>query len=116
MLGRERVYKAIEHKTADRFPLAFDATYEVIERLVKYLGIDKEIPSNPSSTSTYSTKVGFREFGTDHEIALRKKLGADVVILGCPTSKNKTIGNWYGFPLIKRLKDNTIEGAWGIKV
>ncbi|MDP2965063.1 MAG: uroporphyrinogen decarboxylase family protein [Pelolinea sp.] len=115
MLSRERVYKAIEHKPADRLPLAFDATYEVIERLVKYLGIDKEIPPNPSSTSTYSTKVGPREFGTDHEIALRKKLGVDLVILGCPTSKDKTIGNWYGFPLIKRLKDNTIEGAWGIK-
>lgn len=115
MLGRDRVYKALEHKAADRLPLAFDGTYEVIERLVKYLGIDKEIPPNPSSTSTYSTKVGPREFGIDHEIALRRKLGVDVVILGCPTSKEKTIGNWYGFPLIRRLEDNTIEGAWGIR-
>ncbi len=115
MLARERVYQALEHKVADRLPLAFDGTYEVIEKLVKYLGIDKEIPPNPTSTSTYSTKVGPREFGTDHEIALRRKLGTDVVILGCPTSKERTIGNWYGFPLIRRLEDNTIEGAWGIR-
>jgi uroporphyrinogen decarboxylase len=115
MLARDRVYKALDHKAADRLPLAFDATYEVIESLVKYLGIDKEIPPNPDSTSTYSTKVGPREFGMDHEIALRRKLGSDVVIVGCPTSKEKTIGNWYGFPLIRRLEDNTIEGAWGIR-
>jgi len=115
MLGKERVNRIINHQSTDRYPLAFDATYEVIEQLVRYLEIDKEIPPNPNSISTYSTKVGPREFGTDHEIALRKKLGVDVVILGCPTSLEKTIGNWYGFPLIRRLEDDMIEGAWGIK-
>lgn len=115
MDGKERVYHVLNHKIIDRFPLAFDSTYEVIEKLIKCLMIDDQIPADSLQSSAYSTRVGPREFGLEHEIALRKKLGADVVIVGCPTSKEKTIGNWYGFPLIKRLKDNTIEGAWGIR-
>lgn len=114
MNGKNRVKKAIEHKQNDRFPVSYEATYEVTEKLIKYLGINRTtIATFKSSGSNQPSARQKRKFGIEHEIALQKKLGVDQAIVICPTAPN-TVGNWWGLPLISRLEDGKLLGAWGI--
>jgi uroporphyrinogen decarboxylase len=41
MNGKERVYNTIAHKRSDRTACSYEATYEVSEKLIRQLGIDK---------------------------------------------------------------------------
>jgi len=114
MDSKKRVISAINHKESGRFPCSYEATYEVNEQLIRYLGIDSiEVSDSESSGSNQPSADQEREFGMAHEIALQKKLGVDQSIVICPTSEN-TVGNWWGLPLLSRLEDGRFLGAWGI--
>jgi len=113
MNGRERVMAAMEHRKTDRFPLAYEATFEVTENLIKHFGLDKDKDIPVSQISTFQSPIGEKEFGVDHEIILQKKLGVDLAKVICPISKD-CIGNWFGLPLVKENSDGTIAGAWNI--
>lgn len=114
MNGKQRVRNAINHKKTDRFPCSYEATYEVSEVLIRKLGLDKiNTKTYNISGSNQPTVSEVHEFGMEHDIALKKKLGVDQSIVICPTSSN-TIGNWWGLPLLSRRQDGKILGAWGI--
>jgi uroporphyrinogen decarboxylase len=49
-----------------------------------------------------------------HELELQRRLGIDQSIVICPTNPARTIGNWWGLPLLERLPDGRLRGAWGI--
>jgi len=114
MNRKQRVKNAINHKNTDRFPCSYEATHEVSEILIRKLGLDKivtEIYDISGSNQPAVSEV--REFGMEHDIALKKKLGVDQSIVICPTTSD-TIGNWWGLPLLSKLEDGRILGAWGI--
>jgi len=114
MNGKQRVRNAINHKKTDRFPCSYEATYEVSEVLIRKLSLDKiNTKTYDMSGSNQPTVSEVHEFGMEHDIALKKKLGVDQSIVICPTSSN-TIGNWWGLPLLSRRQDGKILGAWGI--
>lgn len=113
MNGRERVMAAIERRKVDRCPLAYEATFEVTEKLIKYFNLDKDTGIPVSQIGTFQSPLGEKSYGIDHEIILQKKLGVDLAKVICPTSK-ATIGNWFGLPLVSKQEDGTITGAWGI--
>ena len=112
----ERVSAAIDHKKADRAPLSYEATYEVTEGLIERFQLNKlKEPSGAASASNQPTAGEKKKYGQFHEIELQKRLGVDQIILTCPTSAKKTIGNWWGLPLLERLPGGVLLGAWGIK-
>lgn len=114
MNGKQRVRNAINHKKTDRFPCSYEATYEVSEVLIRKLSLDKiNTKTYDMSGSNQPTVSEVHEFGMEHDVALKKKLGVDQSIVICPTSSN-TIGNWWGLPLLSRRQDGKILGAWGI--
>jgi len=45
---------------------------------------------------------------------LQKKLGVDQSIVICPVNLEKTIGSWWGLPLISKRENGKILGAWDI--
>jgi len=45
---------------------------------------------------------------------LQKKLGVDQSIVICPVNLEKTIGSWWGLPLISKRENSKILGAWDI--
>jgi uroporphyrinogen decarboxylase len=118
MDGKERVYNTIAHKRSDRMASSYEATYEVSEKLIRRLGIDKkqvlEAYADASGSNQPGTDSVKKEFGLKHEIELQKTLGVDQSIVICPVSKSKTVGNWWGLPLLKRMEDGKILGAWDI--
>ena len=114
MDGKNRVLEAINHRKTDKFPCSYEATYEVSEVLIKHLGLDKiEEDKDIKSGSNQPSVSEKQKFGMKHEIALQKKLGVDQSIVICPTS-SKTVGNWWGLPLLSRKPDGRMVGAWGI--
>ena len=117
MNGRERVLSAIKHKKTGRLPCSFEATSEVTAELIRYFEIDKikELQSNAKSGSNQpGIDNGEKSFGLQHELELKKVLGIDQSIVICPVNPQKTIGNWWGVPLLSRLPDGKILGAWDI--
>lgn len=114
MNGKERVIAAIEHRDADRPPLSYEATYEVSEALIRRLGIDRIVETTIGRSSSNQPSAGDREFGMFHELELTRRLGIDQTIMICPTNSRKTVGNWWGLPLLERLPDGRLKGAWGI--
>jgi len=114
MNGRERVCAAIDRRKTGRLPVSYEATYEVTAALIRRLGIDRSIESSESSSSSNQPSAGRKEFGLAHEIALQRRLGVDQAIAICPTNPDRTVGNWWGLPLLERLSDGRIRGAWGI--
>lgn len=113
MNGKERIFTTLSHRKTDRFALGYDATPEVTKSLIKYFRIDQRIDLSVSKIGTFRSLLGDEEYGMDHEIELLKTLGVDLAWVACPTSK-KTIGNWFGLPLISRLDNGKIRGAWDI--
>jgi len=81
-----------------------------MEVLLKHFGIQKETSEGEAQLGSFQSAA----FGIDQENEVRRRLGADIVIVATPTSEN-TVGNWFGLPLVKKLPDGRIEGAWGIK-
>jgi uroporphyrinogen decarboxylase len=114
MTGRERVLAAIEHRKTDRFPLSYEATAEVTERLIEYLGIDKTISGPSGWSASNQPSAGARKYGMLYELELQRRLGADQAIIICPTAADKTVGNWWGLPILQRLDDGRLLGALGI--
>jgi len=113
MNGRERIYTTLSHKKTDRCALGYDATPEVTKSLIKYFRIDKRTDLTVSKIGTFRSLLGDEDYGMDHEIELLKTLGVDLAWVACPTS-TKTIGNWFGLPLISRSDNGKIRGAWDI--
>jgi uroporphyrinogen decarboxylase len=99
----------------DRPPLSYEATYEVSESLIERLDIDKVVESTAVRSSSNQPSAGERKYGWAHEFELQRRLGVDQAIVICPTSSEKTVGNWWGLPLLAQLEDCRIVGAWGIK-
>jgi len=114
MNGKERIQATLEHRKTDRAALAYEATFEVTKELVKYFGIDKLSGLPISQVGTFQSPIGEKEVGIDQEIELQRRLGVDLVKVACPTNSKKTIGNWFGMPLISRKDDGKIIGAWEI--
>ena len=112
MTGKERVQAALAHKKTDRLPLAYEATTEVTEALAKYFDLDV-IEENPGVSAFHAPSVGNKGVGLNQEIALQKLLGVDLVKIACPINSQKTIGNWFGMPLLSQA-GSVITGAWGI--
>ncbi len=114
MNGKHRVAEAIAHRKTGRFPCSYEATYEVSEALIERLGLDV-IGSGKAAKSGSNQPAASKErkYGMEHEIALQKRLGIDQSIVICPTS-SKTVGNWWGLPLLSHQEDNKMLGAWGI--
>lgn len=110
MDSKTRVRAALNHRPTGRLPLALEATSEVMEVLLEHFGIQKEVPEGEAQLGSFQSAA----FGIDQENEVRRRLGADLVIVATPTSE-RTVGNWFGLPLVKRLPDGRIEGAWGIK-
>ena len=116
MNGKQRIASTISHKKTDRAPLAYEATFEVTETLVKYFGLDKMPELQGSQVSTFhDPSIGEKALGLQHEIALQKLLGVDLATVACPLNSKKTIGNWFGMPLVRKEKDGTIIGAWDMR-
>jgi uroporphyrinogen decarboxylase len=114
MSGKQRVTAAISRQQGDRLPLSFEATYEVTEALIRLLGIDREIAPGSSASSSNQPSAGRREFGLAHDLALERRLGVDQAIVICPTNAGRTVGNWWGLPLLERLPDGRLRGTWDI--
>lgn len=114
MTGKERVQAAIGRRKTDRPPVSYEATYEVTAALVRRLGIDRAIDGSRSSSGSNQPTAGRREFGQAHERELQRRLGIDQAIVICPTDPGRTVGNWWGLPLLERLPDGRLRGAWGI--
>ncbi len=114
MNGKQRVLAAIKHEKTDRPALSYEATYEVTESLIEYLGIDKEVSSSISRSSSNQPSAGEKKYGMAHELRLQQRLGVDQAIVICPTSSERTIGNWWGLPLVERLANGKLLGGWGI--
>jgi hypothetical protein len=110
MDSKTRVRAALNHQPIGRLPLALEATSEVMEVLLEHFGIQKENPDGEAQLGSFQSAA----FGIDQENEVRRRLGADVVIVATPTSE-RTVGNWFGLPLVEKLPDGRIEGAWGIK-
>lgn len=117
MNGKERVKKTVNHKKTDRPACSFEATYEVTAELIKFFGIDRRKDYKFGSLSG-SNQPGIgdknKKFGLQHELELKKILGIDQSIVICPVNPAKTIGNWWGVPLLSRFPDGKILGAWNI--
>jgi uroporphyrinogen decarboxylase len=117
MNGKQRVKNTINHKPSDRFSCSYEATYEVSEKLIKYFQIDKKIGEKEKvSSGSNQPSIGGDDlnFGLDDELLLQKTLGADQSIVTCPVNPEKTIGNWWGVPLLSKTGDEKILGAWDI--
>jgi uroporphyrinogen decarboxylase len=110
MDSKTRVKAALNHELTGRLPAALEATSEVMEVLLKHFDIQKEVKEGEAQLGSFQSAA----FGIDQENEVRRRLGADVVIVATPTSE-RTVGNWFGLPLVKRLPDGRIEGGWGIK-
>jgi uroporphyrinogen decarboxylase len=115
MNGKQRVLAAINREKTDRPALSYEATYEVTESLIEYLGIEKEVNSSVSRSSSNQPSAEEKKYGLAHELKLQQCLGVDQTIIICPTSSEKTIGNWWGLPLLERLENGRLLGGWGIK-
>lgn len=114
MTGQERVLAAINHRIVDRFPLSYEATYEVTEGLIEHFGIHKSVEASFVRSGSNQPSSGDKKYGMVHELELMRRLGVDQAIVTCPTNPDKTIGNWWGLPLLKKLPDGRLLGAWGI--
>jgi uroporphyrinogen decarboxylase len=117
MNGKQRVKNTIDHKPSDRFPCSYEATYEVSEELIKYFQIDRKIEKKEKVTSgSNQPSIGGEDikYGLDHELQLQKTLGVDQSIVTSPVNPEKTIGNWWGVPLLSKIGDGKILGAWNI--
>jgi uroporphyrinogen decarboxylase len=117
MQSKQRVKNAINHQIADRTACSYEATYEVSRELIKYFGIDKKKDlefKGLSSSNQPDTNSSKKEFGLIHEIELQKTLGVDQSIVICPVNPEKTVGNWWGLPLLSKREDGRINGAWDI--
>ena len=114
MNGKERVKATIARRGADRPALSYEATYEVTEALIRHLGINHSVQTSENRSGSNQPTAGKREFGMAHELELQRRLGIDQSIVICPTNPNKTVGNWWGLPLLERLPDGRLRGAWGI--
>jgi uroporphyrinogen decarboxylase len=115
MTGEQRVSAIIAHEKTDRPAISYEATYEVTENLIEYMNIDKDVDSSGYRSGSNQPSAGEKKYGMAHELALLRRIGIDQAIVICPTSSGKTIGNWWGLPLIDRLHDGKLLGAWGIK-
>lgn len=109
MNSKTRVRAALNHQFSDRLPAALEATSEVMEVLLRHFGIQKEAPQGEAMLGNFQSAA----FGIDQENEVRRRLGADLVIVATPTAAH-TVGNWFGLPLIRRYPDGRIQGAWGI--
>jgi len=114
MNGKERVKATIARGKTDRPALSYEATYEVTEALIRHLGIDQSVRAPSDRSSSNQPTAGKREFGMAHELELQHRLGIDQSIVICPTNPRTTVGNWWGLPLLERLDDGRLRGAWGI--
>jgi uroporphyrinogen decarboxylase len=114
MNGRQRVAAAIARRKTDRPPVSYEATYEVTAALIRRLGIDRSVDGSMSSSRSNQPSAGQKEFGLAHELELQRRLGIDQAIVICPTNPERTVGNWWGLPLLERLTDGRMRGAWGI--
>jgi hypothetical protein len=110
MNGKDRVTAAIARRKADRPALSYEATYEVTEALIRHLGIDRSVTPSAGRSSSNQPAAGTREFGMSHELELSRRLGIDQSIVICPTNSAKTVGNWWGLPLLERLPDGRLRG------
>ena len=114
MNGKERVSATIARRATDRAALSYEGTYEVTAALIRHLGIDRSIAAASGGSSSNQPSAGTRDFGMMHELELQRRLGVDQSIVICPTNPARTIGNWWGLPLLERLPDGRLRGAWGI--
>ncbi len=114
MNGKDRVKATIARQKTDRPALSYEATYEVTEALIRHLGIDRSVTASAGGSSSNQPTAGAREFGMAHEMELQRRLGIDQSIVICPTNSALTVGNWWGLPLLERLPDGRLRGAWGI--
>lgn len=117
MNGKKKVEETILHKNSGRPACSYEATYEVTEKLIEYFGLDKKDGANSESilASNQPSFAGSkRRFGVDQEIKLQKKFGVDQSIVICPVNLEKTIGSWWGLPLISKRENGKILGAWDI--
>ncbi|MDO8685036.1 MAG: hypothetical protein Q7J78_00020, partial [Clostridiales bacterium] len=115
MNGKERIIAALQHQKADRAALAYEATFEVTRELVKFFGIDKIANLPVDQIGTFQSPLCEKDVGIDQEIMLHRVLGVDLAKVACPVNPEKTIGNWFGLPLLHREQDGTIIGAWGMR-
>ena len=115
MNGKQRVASTIAHEKTDRPALSYEATYEVTEMLIEHMGIELDTDSSISRSSSNQPSTGEKKYGMAHELELQRRLGVDQSVVICPTSSERTIGNWWGLPLTERLEDGKLVGAWGIK-
>lgn len=116
MKNKERVLKAIGHGDVDRLPCSYEATFEVTEQLLNYFDLDKRLKGKKSLSGSNQPTTSEKKtsFGMAHEIELQKSLGVSSSIVICPVDPSKTVGNWWGLPLLSRLDDGRIKGAWDI--
>ncbi|UCB46671.1 MAG: hypothetical protein JSV25_04420 [Spirochaetota bacterium] len=114
MTGKQRVYATIAHEQKDRPALSYEATYEVTEDLIEYMGTGKDLVSAISRSGSNQPSAGVKKYGLEHELALQRQLGVDQAIVMSPTS-DKTLGNWWGLPLVERQEDGKLVGSWGIR-
>ena len=117
MNGKKKIEETILHKNSGRPACSYEATYEVTEKLIEYFGLDKKDSANSESilASNQPSIAGSKKrFGVDQEIKLQKKLGVDQSIVTCPVNLEKTIGSWWGLPLIAKRENGKILGAWDI--
>jgi uroporphyrinogen decarboxylase len=115
MNGKQRVYAAIAREKTNRPALSYEATPEVTESLIEHLGLEKDVDSSIFRSGSNQPSAGEKKYGMAHELELQRRFGVDQAIVICPTSSEKTVGNWWGLPLIERLEDGKLLGAWGIK-
>lgn len=114
MNGKQRVAAAVARRNTGRPPVSYEATYEVTAALIRRLGIDRSVDSGAAAFSSNQPSAGQKEFGLAHELELLRRLGIDQAIVICPTNLERTVGNWWGLPLLERLPDGRMRGAWGI--
>lgn len=117
MNGKKKIESIILHKNNGRPACSYEATYEVTEKLIEYFNLDKNGASNNKTilASNQPSMAGSDgRFSVEQEIKLQKKLGVDQSIVICPVNTSRTIGSWWGLPLISKNSDGKILGAWDI--
>lgn len=85
MNGKDRLQVALNHNFSDRMPLAYEAEWEVTQKLVEYFGLDKREDLEISQVSSFHSPIGERAtIGIEHELELQRLLGVDLSKVACP--------------------------------
>ena len=97
MTSRERVVETLNHREPDRVPMDLTITLGAYTKLVRHLGLDKEVEPEPK-IANWLTHVP-----VDPKVL--EALDVDIVHLGCSAP--------WGYP--KEQPDGTIVDEWGVR-